>query len=110
MIILIDNFESLQQHGIRVKFVEALQKEFPDMGLKFSIGKWNKYIQVGWIYVATGGQISFDVFPIGWDKTFCLQFVEKEGSKEIHFFGDKTYEVFVHKCVHNDVLNHVLNW
>ena len=33
-----DNFNS-QQHGIRVKFVEALEKEFPDMGLKFSIGK-----------------------------------------------------------------------
>jgi hypothetical protein len=32
----------------------------------------------------TGGQ--------GWDKTYCLQFVEKEYS-EIHFFGDKTFEV-----------------
>jgi phosphomannomutase len=47
-----------------------------------------------------GGQISFDVFPIGWDKTYCLQFVEKSGYKEIHFFGDKThkggndYEIF----------------
>jgi len=39
-----------------------------------------------------GIQISFDVFPIGWDKTYCLQFVEKEGYKEIHFFGDKTYK------------------
>ena len=28
----------------------------------------------------------------GWDKTYCLQFVEKEHS-EIHFFGDKTFEV-----------------
>jgi hypothetical protein len=28
----------------------------------------------------------------GWDKTYCLQFVEKEYS-EIHFFGDKTFEV-----------------
>ncbi|XP_065882651.1 phosphomannomutase 2-like [Dysidea avara] len=77
-------FEYDKEHGIRVKFVEALEKAFPDMGLKYSIG----------------GQISFDVFPIGWDKTFCLQFVEKEGYKEIHFFGDKTqqggndYEIF----------------
>ena len=39
-----------------------------------------------------GGQISFDVFPIGWDKTYCLQFVEPAGYKEIHFFGDKTYK------------------
>ena len=27
----------------------------------------------------------------GWDKTYCLQFVEKEYD-EIHFFGDKTFE------------------
>lgn len=32
------------------------------------------------------------VFPRGWDKTFCLQYVENEFS-EIHFFGDKTYPV-----------------
>ena len=33
--------ELIQQHGIRVKFVEALEKEFPDLGLKFSIGEVN---------------------------------------------------------------------
>lgn len=44
--------------------------------------------------LVTGGQISFDVFPVGWDKTFCLQFVKDEGYKEIHFFGDKTHKVF----------------
>ena len=38
-----------------------------------------------------GGQISFDVFPEGWDKTYCLQFIENEYD-EIHFFGDKTSE------------------
>ena len=37
-----------------------------------------------------GGQISIDVFPKGWDKTYCLQFVEKDGYDQIHFFGDKT--------------------
>lgn len=56
--------------------VETLRKEFGDLGLTYSIG----------------GQISFDVFPIGWDKTYCLQFVEGEFD-EIHFFGDKTYQV-----------------
>ena len=45
-----------------------------------------------------GGQISFDVFPTGWDKTHCLQHLtaEKERSgvdySTIHFFGDKTFE------------------
>lgn len=37
-----------------------------------------------------GGQISFDVFPVGWDKTFCLRFLKDY--QEIYFFGDKTYE------------------
>lgn len=62
--------------NVRKTMVKALQEEFPDYGLKYSIG----------------GQISFDVFPIGWDKTYCLKFLEKDGYKEIHFFGDKTYE------------------
>lgn len=30
----------------------------------------------------------------GWDKTYCLQFVEKDFD-EIHFFGDKTFPVSV---------------
>lgn len=71
-------------HEIRAKFVEALKKEFQHLKLTFSIG----------------GQISFDVFPTGWDKTYCLQHVEKDGFTEIHFFGDKTskggndYEIY----------------
>lgn len=77
-------FEFDREHKIREKFVSALQKEFPDIGLKYSIG----------------GQISFDVFPIGWDKTFCLGLVDLTQFKEVHFFGDKTspggndYEIF----------------
>lgn len=65
-----------KEHQIRAKFVEALKKEFSHLKLTYSIG----------------GQISFDVFPTGWDKTYCLQHVEKDGFKEIHFFGDKTFE------------------
>lgn len=72
--------------GCRKKMVETLRKEFSDMGLTFSIG----------------GQISFDVFPQGWDKTYCLRHIEEEADaskglsgikyKNIHFFGDKTSE------------------
>lgn len=54
-----------------------MREKFSDYGLTFAIG----------------GQISFDVFPNGWDKTYCLRHVEDEGFSEIHFFGDKTYEV-----------------
>ncbi|KAI4192193.1 MAG: hypothetical protein LQ346_004432 [Caloplaca aetnensis] len=80
-----------ETHKIREKFVATLQKRFPDFGLIFAIG----------------GQISFDVFPAGWDKTYCLQHLEKEKEisgveyKTIHFFGDKTakggndHEIFV---------------
>ena len=28
----------------------------------------------------------------GWDKTYCLQFLKKDGYEEIHFFGDKTFQ------------------
>ncbi|KAK2465078.1 hypothetical protein APHAL10511_002886 [Amanita phalloides] len=65
-----------KQHGVRASFVKVLQEKFADYGLTFAIG----------------GQISFDVFPNGWDKTYALRHVENEGFEEIHFFGDKTYE------------------
>lgn len=29
-------------------------------------------------FSSPGGQISFDVFPKGWDKTFCLRYVEND--------------------------------
>ncbi|GAA5950912.1 hypothetical protein JCM21900_000370 [Sporobolomyces salmonicolor] len=61
---------------VRAALVEALKKEFADLNLTFSIG----------------GQISFDAFPHGWDKTYALRHIEKENFKEIHFFGDKTHQ------------------
>ncbi|KAF9499454.1 eukaryotic phosphomannomutase [Pleurotus eryngii] len=65
-----------REHGLREKFVKILQEKFADYGLTYSIG----------------GQISFDVFPHGWDKTYALNHVQDEGFEEIHFFGDKTYK------------------
>ncbi|KAF9078183.1 eukaryotic phosphomannomutase [Rhodocollybia butyracea] len=63
-----------QQHGVRAAFIKVLKEKFPDYGLVYAIG----------------GQISFDIFPEGWDKTYALRHVEREGFEEIHFFGDKT--------------------
>lgn len=64
------------EHKVRAKMVAFLQEKFgEEYGLQFSIG----------------GQISFDVFPKGWDKTYCLRFLDSE-FKTIHFFGDKTFE------------------
>ncbi|GLI67505.1 hypothetical protein VaNZ11_011708 [Volvox africanus] len=69
-----DDFEKYDEKtGIRKEFVTTLKEKFAHLNLTYSIG----------------GQISFDVFPQGWDKTYCLQFLQ--GFDEIHFFGDKTY-------------------
>ena len=80
-------------HKVRAKMVEELKAKFPDFGLTYSIG----------------GQISFDAFPTGWDKTYCLQHVAAEKQRSgieyttIHFFGDKTqtggndYEIYSDK-------------
>ena len=76
-----------KKHHVREEFVKALEKEFGDSGLQFSIG----------------GQISIDVFPKGWDKTYCLQHVDMSKVKKVYFFGDKTlkgqndYEIFSHE-------------
>uniref|UniRef100_A0A7S3VVJ2 Phosphomannomutase n=1 Tax=Dunaliella tertiolecta TaxID=3047 RepID=A0A7S3VVJ2_DUNTE len=62
------------KHNIRQKFVDVLKERFASYNLAFSIG----------------GQISFDVFPKGWDKTYCLQYLNE--FETIHFFGDKTFK------------------
>lgn len=80
----IEFFELDKKEKIREKFVAVLKEEFRGRGLAFSIG----------------GQISFDVFPEGWDKRYCLGIVEKDVYQNIHFFGDKTkpggndYEIY----------------
>ncbi|KAL3423845.1 phosphomannomutase [Phlyctema vagabunda] len=79
------------EHKIREQFIAVLREKFADLGLTYSIG----------------GQISFDIFPQGWDKTYCLQHLEDEAKKPdgvnyttIHFFGDNTqvggndYEIY----------------
>lgn len=43
--------------------------------------------------IVLGGQISFDVFPQGWDKRYSLKHLEKDQIENIYFFGDKTFEV-----------------
>uniref|UniRef100_A0A8C3I6G2 Phosphomannomutase n=1 Tax=Chrysemys picta bellii TaxID=8478 RepID=A0A8C3I6G2_CHRPI len=73
-----------QKERIREKFVAALQREFAGKGLRFS----------------RGGMISFDVFPEGWDKRYCLDILNDEQFDTIHFFGNETtpggndYEIY----------------
>jgi phosphomannomutase len=66
-----------KEHKVKETFVRQLQESVPDLCdlLQFSIG----------------GQISIDIFPKGWNKTYCLQFLT-DTYETIYFFGDKTME------------------
>nr|XP_033785265.1 phosphomannomutase 1 [Geotrypetes seraphini] len=63
-----------KKERIREKFVAALQREFAGKGLRFT----------------RGGMISFDVFPEGWDKRYCLDILDGDQFDTIHFFGNET--------------------
>lgn len=79
-----DQFDKLDKIcEIRKKMIEQIKALVPHLNLTYSIG----------------GQISMDIFPKGWDKTYCLQFL-KDKYEVIYFFGDKTekggndYEIY----------------
>eukprot|EP01084_Bolivina_argentea_P309635 535643_1 len=63
-------------HHIRERMIDEMSSKFKSLNLTYSIG----------------GQISFDVFPVGWDKTYALQYIGHDEYDEIHFFGDKTFK------------------
>ncbi|CAL5381253.1 unnamed protein product [Camellia sinensis] len=63
--------------NIHPKMVSVLCEKFAHLNLTLSIG----------------GQISFDVFPQGWDQTYYLRYVDD--FHKIHFFGDTTYKYTV---------------
>jgi len=72
-----------KEHKIMPKMAEDIRNAFKDEGL----------------FISIGGQISMDIFPVGWDKRYCLQFITDK-YEDIHFFGDKCfvggndYEIF----------------
>lgn len=70
----LDFSEYNKTHKVIEKFRDDVSSKFGSFGMKFSIG----------------GQISFDCYPIGWDKTYCLQFLKDYDN--VFFFGDKTAE------------------
>merc|ERR1711959_584501 len=83
--IAFNNFDN--EHKVRAKLIDVLKEKFADLNLHYSIG----------------GQISIDVFPKGWDKTYCLQFI-KDKYKNIYFIGDKTMEGGNDYEIYNDKL------
>ena len=72
------------------KFINFVLKYISELNIPVKTGTFIEY--------SIGGQISFDVFPVGWDKTFCLKFLNDFNS--IYFIGDKTdiggndYEIY----------------
>jgi phosphomannomutase len=80
-----DEFEKYDhEHQIRARLIQNLKENFPDLPVDYGIG----------------GQISFDVFPRGLNKTYCLDYLPLD-DVDVHFFGDKTdpggndYEIFI---------------
>lgn len=82
-----------QIHNVRTTMIAAIQHGWSEYIF------WNNIKGLPPLKCSIGGQISVDIFPEGWDKTYCLQFIEKQYDK-IHFFGDKTspggndYEIY----------------
>lgn len=66
-------FEYDKKHHIREGLIQYL-KDTIGYDLSYSIG----------------GQISIDIVPVGWDKSYCLKFLDK--FRNIYFFGDKTHK------------------
>lgn len=80
-------FKYDKEHRLREKLCERIREPLKEHGLVCSIG----------------GQISIDIFPEGWDKTYCLRHIDEEAI--IIFFGDMTmkggndYEIANHERV-----------
>lgn len=83
-----NHFENCDKiHKIRETMIEDLKCNFANLQFDYSIG----------------GQISFDVFPRGNNKTFCLDYLKE--FDQIYFFGDKVHkggndhEIYIDKRV-----------
>lgn len=89
-----EEFEQFDQKThLRQQMISQIKEIWSDYVRKYSLQHLPE------LQFSIGGQISVDIFPKGWDKTYCLPFVEDK-YQEIHFFGDKTdlggndYEIY----------------
>ena len=81
-----NQFKALDKlYGIRTKYIQALKKQLMEQ----NIG----------VTVKLGGNTSFDIYPIDWDKTYALNHFDKS-KWEFWFVGDRCgvegndYEIF----------------
>ena len=65
----------------------SFDKEFGIRKVLVEIMKNSKTSFSNQLSFAIGGSTSIDIYPIGWDKTFCLKNYTDE---QIYFFGDAT--------------------
>merc|ERR1712154_209484 len=64
----IEFFEFDKKHQVREKMIAEFRRQLPELAKR--------------LQCSIGGQISFDVFPHGWDKTY-------EGGNDYEIFHDK---------------------
>lgn len=67
-----EEYDQTQKLLLRIR--DTLETEF---GRKFDLE------------FALGGQISLDVYPRGWDKSYLFNYIDVQPFDEIHFFGDR---------------------
>ena len=90
-------------HNVRQTMIDALKKAFPD------------------ISILLGGAIGLGIHPKGWDKSYIMQFINKNDYDSITFYGDRCtpdgndYPLFSHPdikgfCVENpqETINYLL--
>jgi len=86
------------KNGVRKRLINSIKGRVNNLELKYSLGS----------------QISIDIFPRGWDKTYCLKYISDKYSK-IYFFGDNTgvggndYELYHHPRVISYSVNSYLD-
>lgn len=78
------------EHKILEHFISVLSKEFSDYDLCYRIS-----------YTA-----GFEVYPKGWDKTYCLRHIPIDEYDHIHFFGCKIMPKDYNHEIYNSPLIH----
>ena len=80
-----------KKNNVRNNIISILEKRFGDK-----------------MVISHGGSTGVCIHPIGWDKTYCLNHLDKTEFDEIHFFGDQTepngsdYTLYCHP----DIIGH----
>ena len=65
-----------KENSYRLNVIEDLERYIKSQRIK--------------VVVKLGGDTSFDIYPLGWDKTYCLRHLDV-GVDDICFFGDRCF-------------------